>query len=198
MISLYKIEYFYNLLFKKDYYYLISMSVYHIELILFGILGLIPSLYKYKTYFPLYFDTHSLNADFLNYEIGYNWNTYFYTALIVILDFIFLFMVRYEINVQQKKHNTKYCFYPSKKLLIVIELMIFYFSIGNPVARMILYFLSFNTIQIFITYRIIMRYIPFMKQLFILGSYIYIILLTLTPFYVWINFIIKYLLGLYH
>lgn len=192
MISLYKIEKLYNFLFKKHYYYLISMSIYHIELILLGIIGLIPKWYNYKTFFPLYFDSHSLSADFLNYEVGYNWNTGFYTFIIVVLDFIFLFIVRNEIKIQQEKNNTKYWFYPSKKILILIELCIFYFSIGNPVMRMILYFMSFNTIQIFITYRVIMRYIPFMDKLLLFGSYMYIIILTFTPIFNYLMHFLKF------
>lgn len=181
MSLLYKLEYWYNKLFKNDYYYLISMSIYHLELIIFGIIGLIPFWYNYHTFFPLYFDTVSLTAPFLKYEIGYNFNTGFYTFIILSLDFLFLFIIRYEINLQQIKKNIKYWFYPSKKFIIFIEILVFYFSIGSPIMRMVLYFFSLNTIQIFFTYRVVMRYIPYMDKLFLFGSYLYILILTTAP-----------------
>lgn len=182
-ISFYKIDSFLSNMLKEDYYYLISMSVYHIELITFGLLGLIPVWYRYHTFFPLYFDVHSLNADFINYEIGFNFLTGFYTAIILLLDYGFLFIIRHEIGVQQEKNNTKYWFYPSKKFILFIEIFVFYFSIGNPVMREILYFMSLNTIQIFVTYRVIMRYgkIIYLDKLFLFGSYLYIIMITIAP-----------------
>jgi hypothetical protein len=182
-ISIYKIDSFISKLLKKDYYYLITMSVYHIELILFGIIGFIPKWYNYHTFFPLYFDSSSLHADFLNYEIGFNALTIFFTLIILILDFTFLFLVRNEIKIEQEKKHTVFWFYPSKKMLIPIEILIFYMSLGNPIMRMILYFVSLNTIQIFITYRFIMKYgkIIYLNKLFLIGSYLYIIMLTIAP-----------------
>ncbi len=179
-LSLYTVDNFISKLFKHDYYYLISMSVYHIELILFGIFGIIPFWYNYHTFFKLYFDSASLSAEFLNYEVGFNAITIFYTLIIILLDFIFLFIIRKEINEKQIKNNIKYWFYPSKKIILIIEIFVFYFSIGHPITRMILYFISVNTIQIFFTYRYIMK-IPYFDKLFLFGSYIYIIMLTISP-----------------
>lgn len=179
-ITLYKIESLLEKLLKKDYYYLVTMSFYHVELIIFGILGLIPFWYEFKTFFPLYFDSSSLSAQFLDYEIGYNAETVFYTFLILMLDIVFLFIVRDEIGKLQIKNNTKYWFYPSKKTILIIECFIFYFNIGNPVMRMILYFMSLNTIQIYVTYRFWLK-VPIIGKLWLFGSYLNIIMLTIAP-----------------
>lgn len=190
-LSLYTIESLLDKLLKKDYYYLVTMSFYHIELIIFGILGLIPFWYEFHTFFPLYFDSSSLSAQFLDYEIGYNAETVFYTFLILLLDITFLFIVRSEIGNLQIKNNTKYWFYPSKKAILIIECFIFYFNIGNPIMRMILYFMSLNTIQIYFTYRYWLK-IPVIGKIWLFGSYLYIIMLTISPLREIIYLILKF------
>jgi hypothetical protein len=66
------------------------------------------------------------------------------------------------------------------------------FSIGHPMLRACLYFMSFNTMQIYGVYRVIFK-LKFLNPIIILGVYIAIISLFLYPF--WVLFKLYYTIG---
>lgn len=182
-MNTFNINELYDKFYSKDYYYLISMSVYHVLIIIFTlVLGVnIPV----KTLFL--FTWEGLNEHIVNYSLSLNFRNLIMMFIIMFFDFIFLFIISNEINNIQQKNNKKYWFNLTKKRIIIIEILIFFFTLSHPIPRQIMYFLSFNTFQIFITYKII-KYIPFGKFIFLSGSYISLFKLLLFPIIAIYNF----------
>jgi len=187
---IYLLSKYYEKYLTKDSYYLIAMTIYHVEILLF--ITLLGIEYNTHTFLPMITPNHAGGLDFLNYHFSLsNFNAIFYTILILIVDFAFLFIIKKELKHYENTHHTKLSYVLwncdflnlTTKKIIIIELLVFYLSIGNPFMRASLYFLSFNTIQIYVIYRIIFK-LKIFNPIFILGAYISIIQLFVYPFWV--------------
>jgi len=184
-MSLYFLFKLYEKLFSKDYFYLIAMTIYHIEiLIIVTFLGITIDT---NTPMPMILPNQANELTFLNYQFSLsNFNAIFFTFMILLVDFLFLFIIQKEIRNHEEKNHMKFPFKLTTGRIFIIEIIVFYLSIGNPFMRAVLYFLSFSTIQIFFIYRILFN-IPFFKlffkPLFILGAYLAIMKLTLYSIY---------------
>jgi len=180
-----KIFNIYDKYYKKSIYYIYAMTVYHFEIILF--LMLFPTItFNLNTFIPLVFSKGIEDFAFLNYQIGFNFNTIFYSSLILLADFAFLFIIKNEIHKQELKYGVKYWYALDKKRIFFIECIIFYLSLGNPYIRETLYFLSLNTIQIYVIYRIFIAKIDkwldikICHFIFTTGAYLSILMLPYT------------------
>ena len=160
-----------NRFFKENYYYLYSMSLYHILVILFSYF--IPDIPK-SVYYQLTFSPNAQNTILSSFDIfGFIWSIIL-IFLIFILDVIFLYIFITEFKP----------IWLSLKSIIIIETFVLGISFFIPYLRDVFLFLSVNTIIIAVTYKFI-KYenIYFgssaFKYVLILGSYIYIIKLIL-------------------
>jgi hypothetical protein len=206
MAIIYKLFNLYDKYCSKDYFYLILMSVYHLEILFF--VTLLGFDFQVHTFLPMitpdkiYGATGSLNT-ILNYNFSLS-NPYaiMLTITILLIDFIFLYIIKSEIKQHEKTHYTKvlpkipfinYQTSLNYKEIFFIESLVLYMSIGNPIMRAMLYFMSLNTIQIYIIYRVIFRYITPLKPLFIIGAYISIVKLLIQP--IWLVVVTKLTLG---
>lgn len=185
-ITFYKISKWYERFFSKEMFYLYAMTVYHIQILLFvTFLGV--AYENTKTFLPMILPDKAGGLTFLNYSFSItDFNALFFTFVILVVDFAFLFIVQKEIVNYEKKHN-KLPFTLTTNKIIIIEVLVLWLSMGNPFMRAGLYFISFNTIQIYVTYRIIFpisKVIPFcsiIPALFILNAYVAILKLGMYP-----------------
>jgi len=157
-----RLQTIYNLIdrfYKQPYYYLYSMSIYHVIIILFTLYGI--DIYRNQVFFSLDFNF----AEQFNKAISiYTIKNILFTLIILIIDLIFLGILAYEFK-QLKLTINK---------ITIIEIIIFIICFYNPYARVSMLFLSLNSLQIFIPY-IIMKKISISKYIFLTGSYINII-----------------------
>jgi hypothetical protein len=120
----------------------------------------------------------------LNYHFSIsNFMAVFFTIIILIIDFAFLFIIKNEIKHHEELTHTKFYFKLTNKRIFVIEVFVLLLSMGNPVVRAMLYFMSLNTIQIYVIYRFLFKLKVF-NPIIILGVYIAIIQLFVYPFWV--------------
>lgn len=166
-MSIHKIFNLYYRFFGNAHYYLYSMSIYHILIILYtliGISGFNTSIFYGLTLNP--YQTNVLNVlDVMNII-----ESYIYILIILIIDVIFLVIIMLEFRPKIL----------TIKNILFFEIIILSFSMLSPIFRDVMFFLSLNTLQITIIYKI-MKYIPLMKDVFIAGSYILIFKLLFFP-----------------
>lgn len=177
----------YDKLFGKDIYYLYAMTAYHI---------LIPIwVYYYGFNRAMTFVTiNAINfGQSTNIMSNITLQNGFYAVMwgfvVVVLDFFFLFILKHSFHLSKitlklwNKRPKEYTFL-SYKNIAIIELIIFAISFYSVALRELMFFMSFNTMQITITYFLI-RKIPFSlgKILFISAAYIFIIKLLIFPIF---------------
>ncbi len=168
----------YNKLFAKDVYYLYSMTIYHFIIIFYTLLGL---KFQSKVFYTLTLLGNHANIfemHFGNLKDNILWNyayAYLLVLIIFILDIIFLIILMFEF---------KWLAFNYKKIL-GIELMLIGISFFFPFFRDVMFFLSINSLQIYIVYRIIIKNIWFLKIPIIFSSYMFIIRLILYPVLKW-------------
>ncbi len=151
--------------YKKPYYYLYSMSIYHVILVILTIYSI--PIYINRVFFSLDFEFANQISTFINI---YSMKNIIFTVLIMILDLIFLGILAYEFK-QLKLTMRK---------ITLIESIIFIISLSNPYLRTIMLFLSLNSLQIFIPY-MIMKKISITKYIFLTGVYVTIIYCVAYP-----------------
>lgn len=184
----YKLSCFYDKFLSKDYYYLILMTVYHVEiLVMVTFLGITGA--KTHTFMPMIgMDeingaTGSLST-VLNYHFSFtNFTAVMLTIIIVLLDFIFLYIIKSEIKHHENTQHKSFYFKLTTPRIFIIEFFVLLLSMGNPVVRAMLYFMSFNTFQIYAIYRLLFK-LKIFNPIIILGVYIAIIELLFYP--IWI------------
>lgn len=162
-----------DLLFKEPFYYIYSMSFYHVLIIIFTLLNITSE--QPKVFFVLSFETFNFHLLDSSKSIISN---IIFVLLIMIIDMIFLLICMYEFKSLKLTFNK----------IIIIEILIFIMSFSHPVLRMIMLFLSLNTLQITVFYKII-KYIPFAKYPFLTGSYFIILKLLSIPLIQYVNYI---------
>jgi hypothetical protein len=167
-----QIEKIHKKYFGKNYYFLISMSVLHALIILYIIFG-------FKFNYPVFF-TLSLSgistANIFNMNFGNGsaiWG-YIYAYLLILCIFLidvgFLVILMFEFEWIRLSY----------KRILLIEIILISISFFIPFFRNMMFFLSLNTIQIYVIYRIIFK-IPLMNYAFIFGSYLMVFKLILKP-----------------
>ena len=164
----------YDYLYKEPFYYIYSRSFYHVLIIIFTLLHI--SDIQPNVFFVLNFDTFNLHL----FESGIESliKNVIFVLLIMIVDVIFLLILMYEFK-SLKLTYTKIFF---------LEIIIFVLALSNPTLRMIMLFLSLNTLEVTVFYKII-KYIPFSKYAFLTGSYILILKLLLVPVIEFYNYV---------
>lgn len=171
-----------NIIYKLDSYnrifkpinFIYSMSFYHVLVALFMLIGI---EYNYKVFFVLDFSTATvshLNDNILKSGIM----NILFSLSILVVDFIFLIIIMFEFK--QLKLTLK--------KISIIEVIIFFIALSNPYLRMIMLFLSLNTLAITIFYKI-MKNVPYTNYIIVTGSYIIIIKLLLFPVFDYLKFI---------
>jgi hypothetical protein len=174
----YKLFGLYDKYLSKDYYYLILMTLYHLEILFFAAIGIEVSSH---TFLPMISSSHASSLSILNYQFSFSsFNAIFFTIVILIVDFAFLFIIKKEIKHYEQTRQARFPFQLTTMKVIIIEIIVLLLSVGHPTLRAALYFMSFNTIQIYIIYRVIFR-LKIFNPVIILGVYIAIIELILYP-----------------
>lgn len=171
-----------NIIYKLDSYskyfkpinFIYSMSFYHILVALFMFIGI---EYNYKVFFILDFSSAQITHINDNILKSGMMNILF-SLSILLVDFIFLIIIMYEFK--QLKLTWK--------KISLIEGIIFFVSLSNPYLRVVMMFLSLNTLTITIFYKI-MKNIPYTNYIIVTGSYIIIIKLLLFPLFDFMKFI---------
>jgi hypothetical protein len=187
---IFKLNNLYDKYLSKDYYYLILMSIYHIEILFFAYLGIETTTH---TFLPMISSSHANSLSILNYRFSFSsFNAIFFTLVILILDFAFLFIIKKEIKHYEETYQTRFYFRLTNFKIFIIEVIVLLMSVGHPTLRASLYFLSFNTFQIYVIYRVLFK-IKIFNPVIILGVYVAIIELFLYPF--WEIFKLWYLYG---
>jgi len=151
-----------DLLYKENYYYIYSMSIYHVMIILASyLIGYVPAAVKYR----------------LTLDVGQVYNfldpvhivsNYMLVLLAIVLDLIFLIIIKLEFNPNWLTYNR----------IIYIEILSLFAGFLFPYIREILFFLSINSLSMTIIYYVI-KNVWLSKYLFITGSYIYILKLII-------------------
>jgi hypothetical protein len=173
-----KLQPIYNLIdrfYRHPYYYLYSMSIYHVIIILFTLYSF--PIYRNQVFFSLDFNFAN---QFNNYINIFSIKNILFTLIIMIIDLVFLFIVAYEFK-QLKLTIGK---------ITIIETIIFILCFYNPYIRVSMLFLSLNSLQIFIPY-MIMKSISLSKYIFLTGSYINIIYCLIYPIIILISIAMK-------
>lgn len=159
--------YYFDKYYKENYYYLFSMSIYHILIILATLFLSVD--FKVKTFMIFSFNPETV--DIINFNMDFTFKSMFLLFIILLIDFIFLYIIKKEIEYYEQKNNKIYWFRLTTLRMILIELIILSFTIHNPMSRQIMYFLSLNTMQIFFIYKII-KNVSIGKLLFLTWGYI--------------------------
>lgn len=168
---MYKLFKLYDKLYKHDYYYLYTMTIYHFIIILYTYLFKTELITK--TFFVLSWNFTSHTSDLISV---FSFKNAFFISLIFIIDFLFFIIIMKEFKVL-KLNYTK---------ILIFEIIILSLSFSSPVIRDTMYFLSLNTLQITIIYKFV-KVIPLGKFLFLSGAYISTIKLILFPVITFIN-----------
>jgi hypothetical protein len=190
MNIVFKLGQFYDKWLTKDYYYLILMTIYHLQILLLAFIGIETTTH---TFLPMISASHANSLSVLNYRFSFSsFNAIFFTLVILVLDFAFLFIIKKEINHYEQTRQVHFFFKLTNTKIIIIEIIVLMMSMGNPTLRASIYFMSFNTFQIYVIYRLIFK-LKIFNPVIILGVYIAIIELFLYPF--WEIFKLWYLYG---
>ncbi len=153
----------------KPMNYIYAMSIYHLLIIvyvLWGISGFHPQTMVGLNAGDLVW-AQSINQGTLS---GHMMNIIF-AVLIVVIDLFFFLILFFEFP-QLKLTVTKITF---------LEIMIFSLALYSPGLRMAMLFLSLNSIQITIFYKL-MKWISFSKYVFVTGGYILLFKILIYPF----------------
>jgi hypothetical protein len=175
---IFKLNNLYDKYLSKDYYYLILMTIYHIEILFFAYLGIETTTH---TFLPMISSSHANSLSILNYQFSFSsFNAIFFTLVILILDFSFLLIIKKEIKHYEDIRQTNFWFKLTTFRIVIIEVIVLLMSMGHPTLRASLYFLSFNTFQIYFIYRLLFK-LKIFNPVIIAGVYIAIIELLLYP-----------------
>ncbi len=153
----------------KPMNYIYAMSIYHLLIIvyvLWGISGFHPQTMVGLNAGDLVW-AQSINQGTLS---GHMMNIIF-AVRIVVIDLFFFLILFFEFP-QLKLTVTKITF---------LEIMIFSLALYSPGLRMAMLFLSLNSIQITIFYKL-MKWISFSKYVFVTGGYILLFKILIYPF----------------
>lgn len=161
---------FYNKFFGKDIYYLYSMTIYHILIIIFSILGIASSPH---IFYKLSLFSNDVSIFIQLENIRNILFAYFIVVMIFLMDLIFLTILMHEFK------SLKLSF----KKLLLIEFVLIGISFFIPFFRDMMFFMTINSIQIYIVYRILLKNIWFLKPLFIFMSYVFIAKLIIFAFW---------------
>jgi len=164
----------FELLYRNPLNYIYSMSIYHLLVIAYVLWGI--SGFHSQTLVGL--NVGDLNwADIVSHDIlAGNIANLFFAVLIVIIDLLFFIILFFEFP----KLNLT----PAK--ITFMEIIIFSVALFSPGLRMAMMFLSLNSIQITLFYKI-MNWIPISKYVFISGGYILLFKILIYP----IQFLLK-------
>lgn len=163
---------FFDRLFYKDIYYIYNMTIYHFLIIFSSVLGF---TYNYGIFYSL-----SLSVPENIFELSGNslLRNLLLILQLLILDFSFLLILMYEIKFFRLNWHK----------LIIIELILLIISFFIAPFRDILFFLSFNTIEIYMAYRIFIKYLSdnynftLFRYVFLGLSYIFLLkILIINP-----------------
>lgn len=172
--KLYKIH---DFIYRDFVNYLYLMTFYHGLIILYFYLfpfevGKMPV----KVFYTINF--MGFNTNLFDFTLENIFKTWIALVFILILDMIFLTIMMIEF----KKLNLTW------KKIFYIEILTLITGFFLPFLRNIMFFLSLNTIQILVTYKII-KNIWFGKYIFITGAIILILRLAFYPIVTIISFI---------
>ena len=165
-----------NKFYKENYYYLYSMSIYHVLVILFSLLIYdIPVNVFYKLTFTPQATQNLISGLALTSFNSFIWS-FLLLTMILTLDLIFIYIIVDEFRPKLI----------TLKSVAIMESSILIISFFVPYLRDVFVFLSINTIIITFFYKII-KYektftgLGFMKYIMITVTYIYIFKLVTYP-----------------
>jgi len=159
-----KIHELHDKYFSKPFYFLLAYTAIHFILILYAYFNIqntfIPPIF-YK------FSFQGINANAV--DMGYVY-AYLLVLLIFIIDVAFLIVLMLEFKWLRLNY----------KKVLLLEIVLISISFMIPFFREIMFFMSFNTIGIYIIYRGLLP-IWFFRTPFIFVSYIYLIRVIISP-----------------
>lgn len=162
--------------YSNPIFYIYNMSIYHIFIIIFTLfLGIKINSQTFV----------QLSIESIKIDITQNFfKSLVFSTVIIILDLIFFIIIATEFK-RLKLSTFK---------IIFIEIFIFYISFSYPFLRSTLFFLTLNSLQIFIPYKL-MKAMPFylFNIIFITSSYIIIIKLLYEVFIVPLIIVISFI-----
>lgn len=134
----------YNLFFSKEIYYLYAMSVYHILILIFYFLGIKsdPQIFYSLTLLGNHPDLFSYFSTIRGII-----ESYVLVLYIFIIDVGFLIVLMLEFKWLRLNY---------KKILFA-EIIIISLTFFFPILRDVMFFLSFNSVGIYIIYRLILK-----------------------------------------
>lgn len=162
-----KINDIYDKYFSKEIYFVVAYTLIHLILIVFAFTG-ISSPFQPPVFYQ--FTIEGLNNNLYAGLNGYVYS-YLLLLLILIIDVLFLIVLMLEFR----------CMRLNYKKVLSLEILLLAISFMFPFFREIMFFMSFNTIGIYIIYRLILKNIWYFRFPFIFSSYIFIIRLLLSP-----------------
>lgn len=157
-----------GLLYKKPVYYIFSMSVYHVLIPLYLVIGI--QGFKPQTMVGIGLGDLNFASTVSHDIIAGSIANIFFAVIIMVIDLIFFLILFFEFP---DLHLT-----PGK--ITIMEIVIFVLALYSPGLRMAMLFLSLNTLQITIFYKL-MKWIPITKYVFITGGYILLIKVLTYP-----------------
>ena len=157
---------YYSKYFSKDIYYIYSMTIYHVLIIIFTFLGI---SHDSNVFYTLTLSGGHENIFQTLSSFRGAIESYILILIIFLLDALFLIVLMLEFKWMRLNF----------KKLFLIEITLIGISFFIPFFRDVMFFLSLNSVQIYIVYRILMKNIWFFKFPFIFSSYIYILRLII-------------------
>jgi len=157
-------------LFSKDVYYLYAMTLYHFLIILYAIVG-----YQHdsKVFYTLTLMGSQQDISHMYSSIESILYNYLVVIIILILDIIFLILVMKEFKFLMLSY----------KKIIAVEIILLTISIFVPSFRDIMFFLSLNSLQIYIVYRLILKNISILRVPILILIYARVIKFLLIPIF---------------
>lgn len=162
--SLRKVEFLY----MTPLNYIYSMSLYHVLVIVYVVWGI--SGFHSQTMVGLNAGDLSWANGVSNEILAGSLTNILFAVLLVIIDMFFFLIIFFEFP---QLHLT-----PNK--IMVLEVVIFSLALFSPGMRMGMLFLSLNSIQITLFYKL-MKWIPISKYVFITGGYILLFKILIYP-----------------
>lgn len=168
MINL-KLNKIYDLFFKKEYYILYVLTLIHLIIILYTLLDI--TGYRSNVYYKLTLNPYSTVLDLSFHSIS---ETILLLFEMYIIDFVFFGILYLEFK------QLKLTF----KKIFIIDTVIIFISFWSPQIRDIMFFMSFNSLQMFVYYYIIKsNYLSWLKIPIMLSLYIVFVQLIIYPWY---------------
>ena len=161
---------FYEKYFGKEIYFIWSYTIIHFILILYA-------FYKIDTSFtpPVFykFTLFGTTTNIFNMYSGIQLYLYSYISIILIflIDVAFLIILMLEFKWMRLNYTR----------ILLFEFVLLLISFFSPFFRETMFFMSFNTVGIYLIYRIILKNIWFFKFPILFCSYIFIFRLLLSP-----------------